>query len=115
MAEGHGLRRLEMREARHDGRGVFLGAGEQRNLKSSELFVEVVDGVADIEFEIERHLIVARTRRVKPSRRRADQVGKPRFDIHVDVFKLALEGETAALDFGQHRVEARDNPVRIGP
>jgi hypothetical protein len=113
MPEGHGLRRLQMGEARHDGARMFFGARQQRFLEVAELAIEMVDRVADIELEVGRHLVVARAGGVKPARRRADEVGKPRFHVHVDVFEVAPEFELVPFDFGQHRVETRDNVIGI--
>jgi hypothetical protein len=48
----------------------------------------------DPEAEIERHLVVARACGVQPPGGRADQFGKPRLDVHVDVFELAREDES---------------------
>ena len=73
MAEGDGLRRLQMGEARHDAAGFLqrlLGEGE---LEIGQLRVDVVDRVANVEAEIGRHLIVARARRMQPSGHRADR------------------------------------------
>ena len=72
----------------------------ERQLQVGELRVERVDRVADPEAEIDRDLVVARARRVQPPGRRADQLGKPRFDVHVNVFERAREREGPGLDFG---------------
>jgi hypothetical protein len=34
---------------------------------------------------------------MQPAGGRADQLGKPRFDVHMDVFERALEAELARL------------------
>ena len=46
---------------------------------------------------------------MKLASNRADQVLEPGFHRHVDVFVFAAEFETAVLDLGAHRVEARDD------
>ena len=93
MAKRHRLRALQMREARHDRLGLGVGPLDQRQLQHLDLRQERVDGVAHIEPEIGRHLVVARTRRVQPPRRVADQLAQPRFDIHVNVFERARKVE----------------------
>ena len=85
MAERDRLRDLQMREAGHHGVGMRLGLIDQRALKLAQCRVEAVDRAAHPQAEIGRDLIVARARRVQPSGRRADQLGKPRLDIQVDV------------------------------
>jgi len=99
MAEGHRLRGLHMREARHHRCGVlecFLG---ERDLVGGERGIERVDGVAHPQPEVGRNLVVARARRVQPSRRRADHVGEPALDIHMNVLERTLERELSVLDF----------------
>ena len=99
MAEGDGLRGLQMGKARHHGPGMFQRAAGQRMLEGGQRRIGLVDGVADIEPEIGRDLVVARPRGVQPSRGRPDQFGKPALDIHMDVFERALELERALADF----------------
>ena len=99
VAEGHRLRRLQMGEARHHRAGVGERLLGQRPLQVGDLRVERVDRVAHPEPEIERDLVVARARGVQPPGIRADDLGQPRLDVHVDVFERAREREAAALDF----------------
>ncbi len=102
MAERHRLRRLQMREARHDGFGFSIGALDQRQLQHLDLRQERVDGIAHIEPEVGRHLVVARARRVQPPRCVADQLAQPGLDVHVDVFERTRKVELLRFDFGQH-------------
>ena len=98
MAKGHGLRRLQMGEARHDGRRLLQRLRRKRELEIGELGDRAVDGVANIEAKIGRDLIVARARRMQSSGGGSDQLGEPRFDVHVNVFELARKDEIARLD-----------------
>ena len=66
VAEGHRLRRLQMREAGHHGGGVRLGLVDQRRLQVGERRRRGVDRVAHPQAEIGRHLVVARARGVQP-------------------------------------------------
>ena len=95
MPERHRLRGLQVREARHDGRGLrqrFLG---ERLLIAGQRRVDVVDRVAHPELEVGRDLVVARTRRMQTPGRRPDQLREPQLDVHMDVFERALEAELA--------------------
>ena len=68
-------------------------------LEGGQRRVGLVDGVADIEAEIGRDLVVAGARGVEPPGGRADQFGQPAFDVHMDVFERTLEVEGAFADF----------------
>ena len=99
MPERHRLRRLQMGQAWHHGRGMVERLARQGALKGGKRSVDFIDGVAQPEPEIGRHLIVTRARGVQLTRRRPDQFGEPALDIHVNVLERALEGELAGLDF----------------
>ena len=98
MPERHRLRGLQMGEARHHGGGMLQRPLHQRVLERGQRRVGLVDGVADIEPEIGRHLVVARARGVQPSRGGADQLAQPALDIHVNVLERALEIERSLAD-----------------
>ncbi len=98
VAEGHRLRGLQMGEAGHHGCGMIERLLGERALQIGELGIQRVDGVAHIEPEVGRHLVVARARGVQPPGGSADQPGEAGFDIHVDVFQRTLEGEGAGFD-----------------
>ena len=74
MPEGDRLRRLEMGEARHHRAGMFQRPFRQHLLERGQRRIGFVDGVADIEPEIGRDLVVARACGVQPARSRADQL-----------------------------------------
>ena len=100
MAEGDRLRRLQMGEARHDHAPRCRARGSaSARCNSSDLPKERVDRVAHPEAEIDRDLVVARARGVQAPGRRADDLGEPAFDIHMDVLERALERERPRLDF----------------
>ena len=82
--------------------GLALGAVDERQLQRLDLHQQGVDGVAHIEPEIGRHLVVARAGGVQPPGGIADQFLQPAFDIHVDVFERAREREFVCLDLGAH-------------
>ena len=72
MTEGDRLRRLQMGKPRHHACRMGERLPCERRLQAAQLLVERVDGVANPEAKIERDLIVARARRVKPARRGSD-------------------------------------------
>ena len=98
MSERDRLRRLQMGESRHHGRGMLQRPLRQRALERGKRGIRRIDDVANIEPEIGRDLIVPRARSVQPSRGGADQFAKPALDIHVNVLQRALEIERSAAD-----------------
>ena len=98
MAEGHRLGGLQMGEARHYGVGVLFGTIEEGEDQVGQQLFGFGQLFLDPEAEVERHLVVARAGRVQASGGRTDQRRKARLDVHVDVFELAGELETAAFD-----------------
>ena len=113
MRKGDGLRGLQMREARHDGFGMRAGLQEQLLLQGAQPRFGAFAGLAHPEPEIRRHLIVARACGVQPRTGRAHKLRQPRFDIEMDVFELALEGETAFGDLGRDLIEAFQDGVCV--
>ena len=76
MAEGDGLGRLQMGEARHDGvRAAQAPSRRARFCKSASCAVERVDGVAHPQPDVGRDLVVARAGGVKPPGGGADELG----------------------------------------
>ena len=72
MPEGDRLRRLQMGKPRHHAGRMGERLFGKCKLQAMQLLVERVDGAANPEAEIERDLIVARARRMKPPRRGSD-------------------------------------------
>ncbi|EHS49458.1 hypothetical protein PDO_3222 [Rhizobium sp. PDO1-076] len=98
MAEGHRLGGLEMGEAGHHRVGMFFGAVEEGSDQAAQGLFGLLQLFLDPEAEVERHLVVTRAGRVQAAGGRADQVGKPRLDVHMNVFELARKDELASLD-----------------
>ena len=101
MTQGDGLRRLQMGEARHHRFGMGEGLFRQRRLQVTKPDIERVHRVANPQTEIERDLIVAGASGMEASGRFPDDLGQPRFHIHMDVFEGAPEGKGAGLDFAR--------------
>ena len=99
VTEGNRLRRLQMREARHHACRMGKRLLGERQLQRAQLLIQRINGIANPEAEIERDLVVARARRVKPPRHRADQLGEARFDIHMNIFERPRKFERTRLDF----------------
>ena len=99
MAEGHRLGDLQMSIAGHHRGGFRLGPVDQRLLQLAHCPIEALDRAAHPQPQIGRDLIVARTRGVQAPRRRPDQLGEARLDVHVNVLVLGAEAEAAAFDF----------------
>ena len=97
VPEGHRLGSLQMREARHHGRGICERLRGERPLIAGERSIECIDGFPDPQAEVGRHLIVARARRVQPAGGRPDQFRQPAFHIHMDILKLSAEAEFAGF------------------
>src|SRR5271154_4935428 len=114
MREGDRLRWLQMRESRHNGLGVRAGLEKQHFLNSTEPGFGARARLAQPKAEIGRNLIVARTRRVQPPPRLADELRQPCFDVEMDVLQLALEDEAAFGDLGRDLVEPLHNCIRVG-
>jgi hypothetical protein len=77
---------------------MFERAIDERGLECGERGIGLVENVADIETEIGRNLVVARTRGVQPAGGGADQLGQAALDVHMDIFERALEREAALAD-----------------
>ena len=122
MPERHRLRGLQMGEARHHRCGVLQRARGERLLQRGQRRVGLVDRVAHTEAEIGRDLVVARARGVQPAGRRADQLGKPALDVHVNVFERALKSNDALASISDKivsrplrdifRITSGDNALR---
>ena len=112
-SKGHRLRCLKMREARHQRVGMFVSTAQQHGLHLGKRGVDRVNQLAHPQPEVRRHLVVARTGGVKPARRLANQFGKPRFDVHVDVFELGGEDEAAGGDLAKDRRKAAMDRVAV--
>ncbi len=106
MAEGDRLGALKMGETRHHGCRMRLGLGQKRPHQGGQLLVRPVMGVADPETDIDRDLVVAAARRVKPGRRLPDDLPQSAFDIHVNVFERRRKGERPALDLAENPLKA---------
>ncbi len=101
MAEGDGLGDLQVREARHDGAGVFQRDRGQRVAQLAQQDLQRVDFVTQPQADVGGDLVVARTAGVQALARVAHQFHQALFDVQVDVFQVEQPLERAGVDFGQ--------------
>ena len=59
MAEGHGLRRLQMREARHDAARMFFRTHDQGAHHILDLLRKPINRITHPKPHIQRHLVIA--------------------------------------------------------
>ena len=99
VTEGHGLGDLHVGEARHDDVAATLGLFNEHFLKVFDAGDDRVDFAAQIEADVGRDLVVARTPSVQTLAGVADQGRKARFDVEVHVFEFELPLKGALFDF----------------
>ena len=121
MAQRNRLRDLQMGHAGHDRRCMLLGAVEDDGLQRIDRPQHFVDRAAHEQLEIGRYLVVARPRRVQPTRRRPDPLGEIMLDVHVNVFERWILGHAVPRIGGpdrrqpavdRRRIVAPDDPLR---
>ena len=106
MAEGHRLRRLQMREAWHQRCRVLFRLAHEFELQACELLVEVIGGIAEVKTEVGCDLVIARPSRMQSAGSRPDQLLQPRFHSHVDIFVLTAVLEAAFGNFLPDRFQS---------
>ena len=113
VAERHRLRDLKVGEARHDGVGMLLGAGDQHRLQADDRLGSFPAGAPHPQPEVGRDLIVARTGGVEAPGGGADQLGQAAFDRHVDVLERKVARRAVAFELGLDGVEPGEDRRRI--
>ena len=106
MPEGHGLRDLQVSEARHGRGGFAFRQREDGNLKVFQQGEDAVYAIAQKEADVGRHLIVAGTSGVQAFARVAHQRGEAFFDIEMHVFQVKRPLELPVFDFHRNRGHA---------
>ena len=98
MTQSDGLGDLQMGVAGHHSGDFCLSSVDQRALELAHCPIEPLDGAAHPKPQIGRDLVVARARGVEAPRRRTDQLGEARLDVHVNVLMFGAIGEAATFD-----------------
>ncbi len=98
MAEGDGLRYLQVRKAGQQGVGFPLCQVDENRLQLAQQGKQTIDGAAGIEAHVGSDLVVTRTPGVQLFAGIANESDQAAFDVHVDVFEAIAESEMAAFD-----------------
>ena len=115
VAQGHRLRRLQVREARHHGVRLRLGARHQRLLQPQHGGVQLLLRGARVQPQVGRHLVVARAPGVQLLAERADLGHQQRLDVHVHVLESGVELRRPGIELLPHRVQTRQQGVPLRP
>ena len=99
MAPCYRLGGLQVGKARHDPIGARLGLTQQRLDQDINRLDRGIALITDPHTEIQRDLIIPATGGVQTTRRIADHVAKPCFDVHVNIFERGRKLKFALLDF----------------
>ena len=106
MTEVDRLGALQMRVAGHRPVGVCLREREQARHQRPRQRPRALAAPLDEQGEVGGDLVVAGAARVQLAANRADDLGQPALDRHVDVLVVGAELELARLELGRDRVEA---------
>ena len=109
VAERHRLRGLQVRETRHDRVGVRRREIEQSRQQLRHQAAQRVDLVAQVQPDVGRDLVVARTAGVQTFADVSNDPDEAGFDVHVDVFARDRPLEFARVDFRVNPPQAIDD------
>ena len=109
VAERHRLRRLQVRESRHDRVGVRIGEVEQHDEQLRHHGVQSVDLVAEVQPDVGGDLIVARAAGVQSLADVSNDLDEAGLDVHVHVFARHGPFECTVVDFLVNGVQAVDD------
>ncbi len=98
VAPGHRLRGLKVGKARHHPVCPRLCLCQQGTDQCQKATFRCIKLIADPEFEICRHLVIARPAGVQAARRFTDDLFQAGLDVHVNVFEGCRKFESPALD-----------------
>ena len=104
---------LQVGEAGHQRIQVRFGLVQQGIDQQVKVGCDFDNFVTQVEPDIKRHLIVARTSGVQALARLADGGRETRFDIHVDVFQADGKIELARLYLAKNCTQPVDNLFNI--
>lgn len=113
VAEGDGLRGLQVREAGHDGSGIGFRSFKQGFAKAHQFCVETIDCPAQPEADIGGDLVVSGAAGVQLLAGIPNKLREPRLDVHVDVFARDRPGKFVAFDFARDHFQAAEDRVAL--
>ena len=114
MGERDRLRALQMGVAGHHGVEMAMGERDQRAAEFPGEPDHLGQFVAEIEPQIERDLVVARSRGMELAPRRADPLGQAALDREMDILVGEREAEAAGIDLALDRAQAGDDLGGLG-
>src|SRR5262245_35506092 len=114
MAEGDGLRRLQMGKARHHRRRIFFSPVQKGAEQIGEISLELVESIPHPKPKVGGHLVVPRAGGMKAPGGLADDFLEARLHIHVDVLQGRLERELSFLDLPLDLVQAAGDGGAVG-
>ena len=113
MGERYRLRALQMRIAGHHGLDVGARDLDQRAAQSAHERDHCADFVAQIEPQIERDLIVARSRGMQFAARGPDFFDQPALDREMDILVGDVEAKMPGTDLALDSAETRSDLARF--
>ena len=116
VAEGDGLRALQMGVARHDRGGIGLRLVKERFEQRLRIGLDLADRIHQVKPEVDRHLVVAAARGVQLLADIAHPLCELRLHEHVDIFRNGVDGESTACDIIQNGAKPGCDhiPLRVG-
>ena len=93
----------------HDGIGVLLRLARDDLDQLHNEVLNVDDLFFEVELHVERHLIVAAARGMQALAVVADALGQLALDEGVNILRLHIKGQRAALDVGEDALQALDD------
>ena len=104
---------LQMGVPRHDNPEVLLRLEDQRVDQQVEVSADLDQFVPEVEPDVERNLIVARTTRMEAFPSFPDSSGKSCLDVHVDILERDREVELPLLDLTKDFLQPADYFLHI--
>ena len=113
VRQNDGLRLLQMRVARHDGRYFPLGHIQQLPEERFNGRIKTVDLVSQIQPDIQRDLVVAASGGVQLAPCLSNASDQFLLDGHVNVFVGRIENKRAFSNIRENLFQAADNRLRV--
>ena len=102
-----------MRIPGHHNCAVGASLGDQYTLQSDQSRRQLVQLCAQVQPNIQGHLIIPASTRVQFTTEWTDQFGQSPFNCHVDIFVLRREDKTLLIELSFHGVQSLNNRARL--